>query len=244
MMKLFILSSLIPGLLLAYSSNPPNGKTGAPGEGTCISCHSSFSQVDNSPDLLISGPGSYLPGQSYEIEVNILHPGQQRWGFELTPLDQGSITISDAVNTQMDISGGRSYVKQTNSGTHSGTADGPVSWIFNWTAPDNEESEVVFYAAANAANGNFGTSGDYIHTKSLTIQKALALPAISDLLITKDNNLNTLNWSAVMDAGSYNIYASNQPYSDFQLIGNTVLTVFEENNSSQHRYYQITAIAE
>ena len=37
--KLSILALIFSIFLLAYSSNPPNGVTGAPGEGTCTNCH-------------------------------------------------------------------------------------------------------------------------------------------------------------------------------------------------------------
>ena len=34
-------------LALAYSSGPPDGKTGRPGEGTCNDCHSGVGSADS-----------------------------------------------------------------------------------------------------------------------------------------------------------------------------------------------------
>ena len=41
-LTIFIALVAIPILALAYSTGPPNGYTGAPGERTCVDCHSSF----------------------------------------------------------------------------------------------------------------------------------------------------------------------------------------------------------
>ncbi len=159
----------------AYSGGPPDGKTGAPGEGTCHDCHGSFPLNSGDGLLNIDVPPVFEPGETYAITVTLADDGQIRWGFEITPLGVGSCTITDPTNTQLSISGGNSYVKQTSAGTHNGSA-GPVSWSFDWTAPVDAPAEVVFYAAGNAANGNGGTSGDYIYT---TLE-AVASSAVED----------------------------------------------------------------
>ncbi|MBL7033959.1 MAG: T9SS type A sorting domain-containing protein, partial [Candidatus Delongbacteria bacterium] len=62
-----------------------------------------------------------------------------------------------------------SYLKQTQTGSAAGTPDGPIVWSFDWTAPANSSSDVIFYAAGNAANNNSSTAGDYIYTAAVTI---------------------------------------------------------------------------
>ncbi len=150
-----------------YSGGPPNGRTGAPGEGTCHDCHSSFALNSGDGAFIINGPLFFDADQTYVITVTLEDPDQTRWGFELTPLDVGTITITDPDHTQLGTAGGNSYVKQTGAGTYPGTA-GPTSWTFEWTAPSDPPTSVTFYAAGNAANNNGGTSGDYIYTAAHT----------------------------------------------------------------------------
>jgi hypothetical protein len=157
-----------PPVSHAYSDNPPDGRTGAPGEGTCHDCHSSFPLNSGNGGLTLLGPESFHAGGSYYITVVLSDPGQVRWGFECSPLVVGTCTITDPVNTQLSLFQGKSYVKHTLAGNFTGNP-GPVSWTFRWNAPVlNPPAEVVFYAAGNAANNSGTSSGDYIYTTSFT----------------------------------------------------------------------------
>lgn len=175
MNRAIALALLAPAVALAYSGGPPDGRTGAPGEGNCTACHSG---TLNSGDgqLAIDGPTQFTAGETYTLTVSLQDPGQQRWGFELTQLGEGSLTSTDG-NTQVSSSGGNDYAKHTSVGTHNGTPDGPVSWTFDWTAPAEAPETVTFYAAGNAANGNGSTSGDFIYTTSFTTELATAVGA-------------------------------------------------------------------
>jgi hypothetical protein len=168
--RIFILAVfLIPSLALAYSTGPPDGRTGAPGQLTCWDgCHNTFPLNSGDGSLSISGPDFFSAGQTYTLTLEISDPGQARWGFEFSPLNIGAIAITDLTNTQFSSSGGNMYVKHTSTGTHAGTPNGPVSWSFDWTAPAEPPSTVTFYAAGNAANNNGLNTGDYIYTTSFT----------------------------------------------------------------------------
>ncbi|MEE9554340.1 MAG: choice-of-anchor V domain-containing protein [candidate division Zixibacteria bacterium] len=169
MKKSLMILMVIPAMALAYSGGPPDGRTGAPGELTCQnSCHSSFPLNSGDGSLTISGPAQFEPDMTYSITVELSDIGQSRWGFEITPLTEGSVNITDATNTQLSISNGKSYVKHTSTGTYQGNSNGPVNWSFDWTAPSNPSDSIIFYAAGNAANNNFSNSGDYIYTTSFT----------------------------------------------------------------------------
>jgi hypothetical protein len=160
---------------IMWSSGPADGFTGAPGENTCQICH------QNGPDdgslQLLGLPAEYLPGQTHALTVSIEDPGQQRWGFELTAIDDdgngaGTFTITDPVNTQLsdnNPSTARDYVKQTSIGTHNGTMDGPVTWMFEWTAPGSNIGDVHFYVAGDAADGDGAAIGDNTYTTSATV---------------------------------------------------------------------------
>jgi hypothetical protein len=162
---------LITSSSFALSSGPADGLTGAPGEGTCVQCHNSFPLNSGTGLLSIDFPAGeeFEPGQTYEMTVSLENSGQSRWGFELTDLGEGTLSVSDNLNTQLSSNG--PYLKHTSAGTFNGTTDGPVSWTFSWTAAQNAPDEVTFYAAGNAANGS-GTTGDYIYSTSLTLFNA------------------------------------------------------------------------
>lgn len=177
---LFSALSVIPGTIMARSNNPADGKTGAPGEGTCRDCHSSYPLNSGNGTFQIIAPDNFEPGQTYPITVEISDPDQMRWGFEITPLDLGSITITDPTHTQQSSSGGRIYAKQTSAGTYNGVPDGPVNWSFDWTAPDDPPEQVTFYAAGIAANANGNNNGDYVYTTTATSSLLQNIPALSE----------------------------------------------------------------
>jgi hypothetical protein len=165
---IYLVAAAIPSVALAYSSGPPDQKTGAPGEGTCHDCHTSFPINSGNGSFSIEGPATFEAGQTYQISVHLADPGQARWGFEFTPLNQGTIQITDATHTQQHSTGGNVYVKHTTAGTYAGNQNGPTTWTFNWTAPASPPAQITFYAAGNAANNNSNNSGDYIYTTSFT----------------------------------------------------------------------------
>lgn len=169
----------------AYSTGPPAGRTGAPGERTCndFGCHSSFALNSGSGKLSIEVPPNYVPGQTYRIKVTLQQTGQRRWGFEATVKKEGKnerggeIKIVNSQLTQFAVGGpsGASapqYIEHTDDGTFEGTTNGPVSWEFDWVAPPAGTGNVVFYVAGNAANGNGSNSGDYIYTTRAIVQEA------------------------------------------------------------------------
>ena len=173
-LPLLVMALFIPQLINAFSGGPPDGRTGAPGEGLCSDCHANSSGGDGSMSL--SGvPAEYAFGQAYQLTVTIEDPDQQRGGFEITASDpsnngSGEFTITDGLNTQLSDNTVpfKDYVKHTSAGTMNGTPDGPVSWNFDWTAPASDAGEITFYLAGNAANGNFANSGDFIYSTSVS----------------------------------------------------------------------------
>ena len=185
-------AALLPSMALAYGSGPPDGHTGAPGETSCVACHTTNPLNSGNGTFQISGPDTWLPGETYELTVTLADPGQSRWGFEATQLGQGEFSEASG-SLQISASGATQYIKHTSSGTFQGTSDGPVSWTFDWTAPTGEDlpEEVTFYAAGNAANGNFSNSGDFIYTTSFSTMQDLTSVEAPGLLPT---DLGLANW--------------------------------------------------
>jgi hypothetical protein len=171
---------LVAGSALAYSGGPPDGRTGAPGEGTCVMCHSTFPLNSGSGMISLAGlPTAYAPGESYDLTLTVEDPDASRWGFELTVLDDagdalGTLVATDG-GTQLSSSSGRDYLKQNSSGTYPGTS-GSASWSFRWTAPPTGAGNMNLYAAGNGANNNGGSSGDRIYATSFTAEEDTGVP--------------------------------------------------------------------
>ena len=154
----------------AFSSGPPAGFTGAPGEFTCAECH--VPPDAGTGQISITAPQTYVPGQTYPITVTHTNPDQTRlrWGFQLTALDPsdekaGNLQSSDVLTQVLDNqgpAGSRQYIEHTSAGTFIGQKNG-ASWTFNWTAPSVDVGPVTFYAAGNHANNDGNSSGDNIY---------------------------------------------------------------------------------
>jgi hypothetical protein len=179
------------GRAAAFSTGPANGLTGAPGEGTCANCHGNLNT--GSGTLAIDHTGPFTPGSTLAVRVDLAQTGQRRWGFEITALGAdglpvGDFVLTDALNTQKSTAAnGRQYVKQTSAGTYAGTFDVSPGWSFQWQAPPATMTTVTFYAAANAANGNGTSGGDFIYTRSLTLdQSATAVPERPDFFVAQN----------------------------------------------------------
>jgi hypothetical protein len=164
-------------LALAYSSGPPDGKSGRPGEGTCNDCHAGTGSPDSTELTGLAG-GQYEPDSLYSLTLTVRFTGQTRWGFELTAVDGsndriGQLIVTDSTHTQYS-SAEPGYLKHTSTGTHPGTP-GPTSWTFGWHAPATGAGPVRFYWCANAANNNGSTSGDRICRDSLVVAEAVGI---------------------------------------------------------------------
>ncbi|MBZ5494969.1 MAG: DUF5777 family beta-barrel protein [Acidobacteriia bacterium] len=168
---LFTLPSV--ALLFGYSSGPLPRHTAGFREPTCHQCHSSY-RLDEGRTIggvfeIRGVPKTYERGQVYPITVIVGQPGQSRWGFELSVRhtrsgNQAGQLASVDSTTQVKEEAGVQYIEHTSTGTREGTADGPVEFYFNWTAPDPSGGPVFFNAAGNAADDSGTPSGDYIYT--------------------------------------------------------------------------------
>src|SRR4026207_2065924 len=84
----FLLSGQSPSQpVQAFSSGPPAGYTGAPGEEpeACAECHVPANA--GTGNISITAPQNYIPGQTYPVTVthnNAADDTRLRWGFETT----------------------------------------------------------------------------------------------------------------------------------------------------------------
>ena len=164
----------------AFSSGPPPGHTGAPGEQTCTNCHAG---PTSGGTLTITPPANYTPGQTYQIVVRHANPDQSRdrWGFQLTALNgdnnmAGSFAPLNGFTQVVGGGDGRDYIQHTSDGTFPG-ATTTVAWTFNWTAPATNVGQVTFYTAGNQANGDGTPSGDRIIVSTAASQPTTPAPS-------------------------------------------------------------------
>lgn len=160
---------MMVGLLMAYSSGPPNATTGAPGEGLCTACHGGGTTNDGTLTLVL--PSTLVSGDTVDVTVVLTDGDARRWGFELTVIDDqgnraGEMLVSDPANTQLASTATRDYLKHTSAGTYPGQLN-QASWTFRWVVP--AQSSATFHVAGNAANNNAMPSGDGIYAISVPV---------------------------------------------------------------------------
>lgn len=181
----FFLVAGVNTIVFTNSSQPPAGRTGAPGEFTCAAsgCHdtnpasvTTFIGFDTAPTGRLTG--GYTPGTTYNLFVNVnalpSNGSTPRNGFEVTVLDAsnnaaGTLALSNPTLTTLSTAASRQYVGHNN-------ANSTAAWTFQWTAPAIGTGDVTFYVAANISNNNSSDSGDKIYTQAFTFNESFVDP--------------------------------------------------------------------
>ena len=185
----------IPRDASANVPTPPAAYTGGAGEPHCGSCHAGSSGNQTVTITVVPPVTEYVPGNTYNIGLGLSDPGMIRWGFEATALKDSDNSMAGTFGTLVDphvttlSSGGRTYACHTTNGavapgnptdgTWWGTADGPVAWLFTWTAPAQGAGDVTFYAAMVSADGNSSDTGDNTYTVNMTLTEGAPTPVSS-----------------------------------------------------------------
>jgi uncharacterized protein (TIGR03437 family) len=176
-----------PVTMLAFSTGPPIKRTGViDGGANCTACHSTFAPANSDArgSVKLEGLTNYNPGVAQNLKVSVSHPEARRWGFQLTArfVSNGAMAGNflikdDSVKVVCDdgstaaVSRGTpgpctnnqlSWVEHANAPR---TADGAgYSFEFTWQPPADENGDIVFYFAGNAADGSSSPTGDRIYT--------------------------------------------------------------------------------
>jgi len=139
----------VPVLVYAFGINPPLPYTGAPGQGTCASCHGTLTVGSG---VTVNAPSSYNPGGApVSMTVNI---APLSGGFELTVLTQstnaqaGTLTAAPPQNAVSTV-GAIQYVYSTVE---------LASWTFSWTPPATNVGNVVLYVTGGTHGTNYSNS--------------------------------------------------------------------------------------
>ena len=152
-----------------WSANPPNGRTGAPGDGLCSDCHTQLSPPQDGTVSISGMPATITPNMVYTLTVTVDNPNglASLGGFQMVVLNSGNTNAGSMDNpstsSTVTPAGGRVY--HEHNPVLSFGAGTQVMYSVDWTAPPGPDMEVITaYAAGNVANGNGSNSGDLIVT--------------------------------------------------------------------------------
>ncbi len=156
-------------ILVSFSANPPDGKTGAPGDGLCIECHTPTNPPINGMISVEGFPASISPGEQYILTVvNRNTIGNAvKGGFQITILGPNNTKAGDlaqpSANSVVTNANSRQYFEHNPAQVYPDS--NVLKWTVEWTAPMMDPGSVItWYAAGNVANGNFDNTGDRIVT--------------------------------------------------------------------------------
>src|SRR5579871_6662594 len=81
-----VICGLVPALLYSYSSGPDPRYTGAPGDSTCVECHTgtALNAGGGSVQLTSSAGANYTPGQQQTLTITITDSAARVYGFQAT----------------------------------------------------------------------------------------------------------------------------------------------------------------
>jgi len=141
----------LPVSSYAFGTNPPLPNAGAPGQGTCASCHGSLTAGSG---ITVNAPGTYTPGgAAVSMTVSIPSTG----GYELEVGTQTNNTqagsLSAGTNSNVSTSGALQFVFSSAEST---------TFTFNWTPPATNVGAVEIWVTGGTLGSNF--SNTYIMT--------------------------------------------------------------------------------
>jgi hypothetical protein len=158
-------------MLISFSANPPDGKTGAPGDSLCTECHSPSNPPINGTISVEGFPSSITPGESYVLTVvnrNTIGDAV-KGGFQMTilgPTNTKAGELKDpSANSVVTNFNSRQYFEHNPAQVYPDS--NVLKWTVEWTAPMMDPgTQITWYAAGNIANGNFNNTGDRIVTNN------------------------------------------------------------------------------
>lgn len=204
--RIFLFFLTLPaGCLWSLSADPPDGYTGAPGDAKCTDCHSSAAATQDSSDIDLSLPATYVPGAEYTLTLTIFNDVSGNNGFEVTTIRAGDNSHANAGAWKSGSAGVNSKISG-NYWKH-GQINTATSYTVSWIAPAAGNGSLRFYGAANKGgaqpNGNFHfrvwvTSEAQAGASSNTDFSGFALGTTSI----------KWSWSAVLSASSFTVVSS------------------------------------
>ncbi len=179
-----------------FSSAPPLGRTGAPGDGVCTSCHGGNNSNGFMGSLEILGlPAEVTPSTTYRVTVEVANPDglSARAGMQMVALKSDDTAAGTFTNPStggavtVNTNNGRNYLGHSPAQGYD--ANRIVTWEVDWTTPAEVDPNVTFYAVGNVANGS-GTSGDLIIFETATTEIIDPVMELPDLFASNVNGFS------------------------------------------------------
>jgi len=153
--------------LLSFSANPPQLRTGAPGERTCATsdCHSPASVVINGHVDLIGLPDQLIRGEIYPIRVELIADQGMpaRGGLQMTALtleeEPVELWMNPGESSTISSTAGRFYFEHDPAINFVGDT---LVYTLDLQYNGDSSSDIIIYGSANFANGNGARTGDRI----------------------------------------------------------------------------------
>lgn len=154
--------------LYANSSQHPNsGRTGAPGDSNCNSCHAAAGAFTG--NVAITGlPATIESGETYPLTVTttVTNGSPSRSGFQMVALNSSNTNAgtfaNNSVNTSFRTINSRQYFGHQPAQSFGGNSS--VSWTVDWTAPAATNGEVItMYTNSIIGNGSGNGGDDMVH---------------------------------------------------------------------------------
>jgi len=232
--KYFILLPLLCFVLYVTLTSSSGGINGVSVSG--CSCHGAAS---SNTLVSITGlpAGGYTNGTVYPITVSVTNT---------VIVSGGAAGLGDGFN-MTTTSGAFTAVAGT---ALNGTTEirhtarkvpvaGTATWTFNWTAPATGNSNVSFFVAGNATNGNNGTSGDqWNQTSTSIIKNGQALAVTAGLNpITCNGGTATISATGVGGVPPYTYQRNSAAFQASNIFTNNsagtyTITVKDANNAT------------
>jgi hypothetical protein len=214
------------------SGGVQSGKTGAPGEQNCTSCHSGAVLDGKSENLLSLMDGAnpvttYVPNKQYTVVLTMASNPLKK-GFQATALNSSNQMAGSFIGQTGNTNINGSSKKYANHTSSSNTAVSAPVWTWKWTAPSVGTGNVKFYVATNKSNNDNKDGGDFIYLSQHTFSEEQNTSDLSEAendvnveisLIneTKDLSINfELNLSAMCSVNIYHLSGKRVYSNNFQ----------------------------
>lgn len=215
-----------------YSGNPPNGKTGAPGDNTCAQCHGGNTSYQGT--ISLSGiPDTIAPATTYSVTMTLkaTSGSPAKGGFQLVALNSsnqnaGTITTTDS-QTGTDFYNNRTYLEHRPAKAFT---NNEVAYTFDWMSPETtEDDDITLYFCGNFANGDSSSNGDKTINSSFSTHLKMNISDTKDPTSTNKINIFPNPSTGLFTIKYDRLNQQNINWTVFDIHGNKVLS---GNNST------------
>ena len=191
-----------------FSSQAPNGYTGAVMGQNCTNCHGGASLNTAGGSVSTTGlPNTgYTAGAQYNFTLTTTHgvANRFRWGFAISAKNSAGNDVGSFSTTNPDAIVGGGELSHSNPPIQSTASASFTQTNLSWTAPATpgpNDQVITFYYMGNAANGNGSSSGDFIYAGTAT--SSLVLPVtFSSFNVSESGKSVAVKWRTEIESNT------------------------------------------